>query len=691
MVDPCDTRVVTPIETVQWIKDESGNPVGIAVVYRVQRENEIHIFALPQAENGRLRRVRIFNGHEGQVRSLSVSADGQFMVSSGSDRLVCTWPLAGIREAINAEGNLGAQPTLSDVDDNSEASAESIKVASSRKWGASWTVEDGKLMLARLAPAAPLFEFGLRSGDEIIQLNWFSLADDGSTAIAHPINPGDEAIRFLESNDFDTIVKFSYLRAGSDVRHVQLKPHWRPLISQTFSHGREWAAWTAAGYYTSSFNGNTLFGWQVNRGVQNPPDFYRADRFQALLERPEVLKRVLTAGSVEQAARAVGERIGSNFHPLENSVALQPQVRLLRPQPGFDSGGSSELIVEAEIVLPRGSEITTLKAFANGVPAVLSSSVQQSDVAGAEGQVKTIATWRAGLPSDSTIKVQVAVANQERLVGTDEVLVRRAEVPSQLRRPRLWVFAGGVGHYNDDRIAPLKTPEQNVNSFIQWIERASGDVYDCQVPLALTGPEMTRNNWLAIVHDKLSELQSTVRPDDVVIVFLSGHGLQDPETQDYFFVTANANYSHVRAGDFAHCLGVSEIAPFADLACRKVVILDTCHSGALQPLESDRLKSAVRLLQADLVLTLTASEGDAAAAEVVGHSHSLFTEVLGGALSAPLDTNADRLYTWPELVQQVRDGVLAQSTAMNVAQMPTVVPAELLPYIQLPLTLITAP
>ena len=660
LIDPCDSRVITPINVAQWINDDRGVPEALAVAYRVQRENEIHVFSLKQTGNGRLQRLRIFTGHEGQVRSLAVSADQKFLLSSATDKLVCTWPLAGLR---------GGDDRLSPAKE---------------KWGAQFAQDNAKLILENLSPASPLFEFGLRSGDEILELNWFSLAADTSTVVAHAVPANADAIAFLNSDDYDTIVKFSYQRPGTGPRHVQLKPHWRPLISQTFSGGREWAAWTAPGYYTSSFNGNVLFGWQVNRGIKSPPDFYRADRFQALLERPEVLKRILIAGSVDAAAQAVGERLGSSFHPLNNAIALQPEVKIITPRASHVVTGA-EQIVEAQIVLPRGSEIASLKAFANGVPAVLKSNLQQTPTEATSDKVTYLATWRAGLPSDQNVKLQVAVANSERLVGTDEVIIRRTQIPAQSRRRRLWLFAGGVGNYADDRIAPLQTPERNVESFADWIERAADGIYDCQVPLVLSGAHMTRSRWLAIVHEKLSQLRSTVRPDDLVVIFLSGHGLQEAETQDYYFVTANAQYGDVRSGAMSQCLGIREIAPFAELACRKIVILDTCHSGALQPLEADRLKSAVRALQADLVLTLTASEGDQAAAEVVGHPHSLFTEVLGTALAAPKDDNGDRLYSWPELVKQVREGVLEQSTALNMAQSPTVVPAELLPYIQLPL------
>ena len=67
-------------------------------------------------------------------------------------------------------------------------------------------------------------------------------------------------------------------------------------------HDGEWAFWTPEGYYDASMNGYRLFGWQVNRGLQALPDFYRADQFYQKLERPDVLDRLLPAGSLRRGA-----------------------------------------------------------------------------------------------------------------------------------------------------------------------------------------------------------------------------------------------------------------------------------------------------------------------------------------------------------------------------------------------------
>ncbi len=605
----------------------------------------------------------MLNGHEGSVNSLSVSSDGKILLSCGADRQVCTWPLSAI------------------------VTGEQRTTVSWQKYGATFALANAQLTVDQLHPAGPLFEFGLRQGDVITDLAWFKPSANGSGWQEQKVPVNQAGITYLNQPDFDTVVRFTYTRQGGQPTAVQLKPQWRPLFGQAFDSGREWAAWTAAGFYASSFNGNTLFGWQINRGIEKPPSFYRADRFQAVLERPELLRRILELGSVDAAARAVGETLASRFNPLQNSIALQPIVNIVSPSATSDVA-SQQVAVKAEVQVPRGAGLASVKAFANGIPAQLESQsrIPSDDVDRDHYEV----SWTASLPNDRDVKIQVLAANNRQLVGASEIIVHRQIDARPTSLPRLWLFAGAVGAYQDKLIPSLTTPENNVNAFATQVEMSARGIYDVQRRMVLTGEQMTRNQWVALVNETIeSDIKPIVRPDDIVMVFLSGHGVQDEESGAYYYVPIDANFRDVRAGQYDHCLSISDIAPFTGLACRKIVVLDTCHSGAFQPLESDRLRSAVRALQADMVLTLTASEGDQKAAEDPTKPNSVFTEVVVKLLSQPQDTDGDKMLTLPEFVQQVQSGVFEKAKTLQkssaLSQKPKFIPSELLPYVRFPM------
>jgi hypothetical protein len=118
--------------------------------------------------------------------------------------------------------------------------------------------------------------------------------------------------------------------------------------------------------------------------------------------------------------------------------------------------------------------------------------------------------------------------------------------------------------------------------------------------------------------------------------------------------------------------------------CRKLVILNTCHGGAAEPLQHRELKSAVRALQGDMMLTLAASGGEQEAVE--GRFATRLLEALNGAA----DADRDGVVSFGETVAYVERTVTADSSGDAVRQTPSAGPQELLPYAALPLTGATA-
>ena len=143
-----------------------------------------------------------------------------------------------------------------------------------------------------------------------------------------------------------------------------------------------------------------------------------------------------------------------------------------------------------------------------------------------------------------------------------------------------------------------------------------------------------------------------------------------------------------RGDKFGDCLSLEDFQVFSDLPCRKLVVLDTCHSGALQPLRQRELKSALRALQDDVVFTLTASEGGQEAVEERDRNLGRFTSRLLEALQGAADRqdgNGDGIVSWTEVVGYVERMVTADSIGDEFQQYPTAGPSELLDIADFPL------
>jgi uncharacterized caspase-like protein len=205
----------------------------------------------------------------------------------------------------------------------------------------------------------------------------------------------------------------------------------------------------------------------------------------------------------------------------------------------------------------------------------------------------------------------------------------------------------------------------------------------------LVDTDATRPLWRVFAQNAAEQLYQTVSPDDLVIMYLCGHGLRDRRTNQWYFVTADARYSDLMNDRYADCIAFSDLAALSKLPCRKLAILDSCHSGAVQPLmRSGDLKSALRFLQNDVVLTLTASEGDEEAAEQRETRLGRFTATLVDALNGAADRvgNGDGTVSLNEVIDYVSRRVSEESEQEGMPQHPTASPSYLLRTLQLPLT-----
>jgi hypothetical protein len=340
---------------------------------------------------------------------------------------------------------------------------------------------------------------------------------------------------------------------------------------------------------------------------------------------------------------------------------------------------------------PEGRRLAPPKAFANGVVAVRQRFVR--DEITAQGHYRYY-QWTEPLPSDRKILLQVVAATDSETTGFDTVDLQRSVIPP---RPdaRLFVLACGVNDYfGDGQIQQLDFAVNNATTIATTFERSTRGLYSTKA-MSLLDRNATPSFWHHVTRSYADQLKDKVSPDDVLVIFLSGHGWRDEETSKYYFVTGGARSADVRAGRYSDCMSFEDIAAFSDVPCRKLVILDTCHSGAIgESRESARrykdLKTALRALQEDVVLTMTASQGEEDAVEEKERGLGRFTSHLIAAISGQADNlhggNQDGTVSLQEAIRYVKATVADDSAQSEFKQHPTAGPAELLRYVDFPLT-----
>ena len=171
--------------------------------------------------------------------------------------------------------------------------------------------------------------------------------------------------------------------------------------------------------------------------------------------------------------------------------------------------------------------------------------------------------------------VSVAVYNEANLIASDPVEVVVTSTWTEVPRPRLHVLAAGVNDYFDSHLA-LNYATSDARAIGQALKRAGHGLYDSVEVTYLLDQEVSAQG-LASAFDKLGR---EVRPQDVFVFFLAGHG----KTVDgrYYFLPRDFRFRDIE--DLTQTsISQDQLQSWvAQVSAQKsVLLLDTCESGSL--------------------------------------------------------------------------------------------------------------
>ncbi len=333
---------------------------------------------------------------------------------------------------------------------------------------------------------------------------------------------------------------------------------------------QRWVLWTPSGYYDCSPGGENLIGWHLNHGPDQAADFFPASRFRDAYYRPVMLAKALDALGEAEALRRADAETGRKPAPPVTVAALPPVVTILTPSSGA-SVSSGTVTLRYSLRTPSGQPITGLKALVDGRPARTDRDLK---LVTADTTTPIGATREISVPIPPHDCVVSLVAENSAGVSAPAfislVWAGTAPTPQSLPQPKLYVLAVGISQYNDTSIS-LTYPDKDAQSFSQTLLAQKGQLYaDVQERVLLNG-EATQ----AKIRDGLAWLGKQTTAHDVAVIFLAGHGANDPSGR-YLFVPADFDRDHYET------TGV----PFSDikntvqtLPGKTLLFVDSCHSG----------------------------------------------------------------------------------------------------------------
>jgi hypothetical protein len=426
--------------------------------------------------------------------------------------------------------------------------------------------------------------------------------------------------------------------------------HWYALkdgalLASAFLHanGEDWVAWTPQGYYAASPYGDRLVGWQINRGADATPDFFRAVQFERTLYRPDLLKNPL------YGAPPAPE------NPLVDNAPPRVSVELL---PAAPASRTRRIRVRAESL---GLPMSDVAAYVNDIPITPSAGralkpdesrrfVREFDVPMNE--------------IDNTLRIEVF---NGRSLGETEKFVQGVAAPGP--KGDLYVLAVGANKFPDlDAETALSYSARDAEEFARAIG-AAGTGQFRQVHVKTLSDSGTLPTKAAVLR-ALSAL-SVAKGTDTVVVFLASHGLSDKQG-NYFFVPRDAKRPDIDklldggslpvASSLVSWLEVSEA--LRNTAGRRLLIVDTCQARqiagrfAADPLLKRSASSRLAFI--------LASKGDEESQEYEAGKHGLFTYGLLEGLE-PGVTVAEWFDRAARTVDALRDRRIGPQTPQFIA------------------------
>ncbi|WP_436514744.1 caspase family protein [Ekhidna sp. To15] len=441
-------------------------------------------------------------------------------------------------------------------------------------------------------------------------------------------------------------------------------------------------AYTPDYYYTSSKNAAKAIAFKDGNNV------LPFEQLELKYNRPDIIAKTLgyapqkLIDSYEAAYNKRLKRLGFNSDDLSNTNELPTiEVDVLAIPLETDQ---RSLTFKAS-ANDQNQTINRLQVYVNDVPAFGSKGISVASS-------KTIAKDITIDLSKGLNEIKVTAINSKGLESLPESF--EIQLTTDFDKPDLYLVSIGVSEYQQSQ-HNLAFAAKDASDIIATMKGSSE--YENVFEKLIVNQEATDTNIKAI-----RSFVEQAKVDDVVMIFIAGHGVLDKD-YTYYFATHNMDFNDPASGGLSY----ETLQSLIDgIPCRnKLLMMDTCHAGELDQddvEEAEQSISAVgsvsfrstgslvklkansfglgntlelsKTLFSDMrkgtgATVISAAGGTEFAAEGLNSENGLFTSCLiKGFTTRRADLNRDRDYRVSEIRQYVGEQVILLS---NGKQVPT--------------------
>jgi tetratricopeptide (TPR) repeat protein len=267
-----------------------------------------------------------------------------------------------------------------------------------------------------------------------------------------------------------------------------------------------------------------------------------------------------------------------------------------------------------------------------------------------------------------TLPAQEAQKKQRDLkFEKDPAVTEPVQPPGGKSIPRSYALVVGVGDYkNLPPAARLAFAERDAEAIYSILISPEGGNFRAENVRKLTGARAT----LANLRNELETwLPAAAKPDDRVLVYFAGHGFVDPKSGKAFLAPFDLDPNNIAATGYSMDQ-LGKIIGSTVQAKWKVLLTDSCHSGAISPEQGEIVNRSLLDLNRSM-FSMTASRARERSFESKdwGGGHGIFTYYVVRGMEGYADENKDSIVTADELSEYVRRNVREASKGQ---QNPTV-------------------
>ncbi|HEU0120609.1 MAG TPA: tetratricopeptide repeat protein [Bryobacteraceae bacterium] len=249
----------------------------------------------------------------------------------------------------------------------------------------------------------------------------------------------------------------------------------------------------------------------------------------------------------------------------------------------------------------------------------------------------------------------------------DPVVTEPVAPPGGKSIPRSYALVVGVGDYqNLPPAAKLAFAERDAEAVYSILISPEGGNFRAENVKKLTGAKATLAN---MKRELETWLPGVAKADDRVLVYFAGHGFVDPKSGKAFLAPYDLNPSDIANTGY----GMDQLGKIIGSSVQakwKVLLTDSCHSGAITPEQGEIVNRSLLDLNRSM-FSMTASRARERSFESKdwGGGHGIFTYYVVRGMEGYADENKDSIVTADELAEYVRRNV---REATKGQQNPTV-------------------